>query len=154
MNIVEVRGSDIPKIFREEKEYCLREPELIDMGSDFRINLYWKDAATDLNGVIDPKASGTNGTKVGTNGTGTEHKTDVNDKAIMQVIQDNPKITQKDIRKNWDSLENNKVHHERTSKSRETAARENQQKRLVGSHRPEGVKQHGRNEYQTDHRPA
>lgn len=99
MNIVEVRGSDIPKIFREEKEYCLREPELIDMGSDFRINLYWKDAATDLNGVIDPKASGTNGTKVGTNGTGTEHKTDVNDKAIMQVIQDNPKITQKDIRK-------------------------------------------------------
>ncbi len=97
MNIVEAWGSGIPKMFREAKEYGLREPELIDMGSDFRINLYRKDAATDQNGVIDPKVSGTNGTKVGTNGTDTEHKPDVNDKAIMQVIQDNQKITQKDI---------------------------------------------------------
>ena len=97
MNIVEAWGSGIPKMFREAKEYGLREPELIDMGSDFRINLYRKDAAIDQNGVIDPKASGTIGTKVGTNGTGTEHKPDVNDKAIVQAIQDNPKITQKDI---------------------------------------------------------
>ena len=100
MNIVEAWGSGIPKMFREAKEYGLREPELIDMGSDFRINLYRKDAATDQNGVIDSKVRDTNdtiGTKVGTNGTGTEHKSDVNNKAIMQVIQDNPKITQKDI---------------------------------------------------------
>ena len=39
MNIVEAWGSGIPKMFREAKEYGLREPELIDMGSDFRINL-------------------------------------------------------------------------------------------------------------------
>ncbi len=100
MNIVEAWGSGIPKMFREAKEYGPREPELIDMGSDFRINLYRKDAATDQNGVIDSKVRDTNdtiGTKVGTNGTGTEHKSDVNNKAIMQVIQDNPKITQKDI---------------------------------------------------------
>ena len=97
MNIVEAWGSGIPKMFREAKEYGLREPELIDMGSDFRINLYRKKAAIDQNGVIDPKASGTIGTKVGTNGTGTEHKPDVNNKAIVQAIQDNPKITQKDI---------------------------------------------------------
>ena len=97
MNIVEAWGSGIPKMFREAKEYGLHEPELIDMGSDFRINLYRKDAATDQNGVIDPKASGTDGTKTGTNGTGSEHKPDGNDKAIMQAIQENPKITQKDI---------------------------------------------------------
>ena len=47
MNIVEAWGSGIPKMFREAKEYGLREPELIDMGSDFQINLYRKDAATD-----------------------------------------------------------------------------------------------------------
>ena len=67
MNIVEAWGSGIPKMFREAKEYGLREPELIDMGSDFRINLYRKDAATDQNGVIDPKerdTDDTNDTKV------------------------------------------------------------------------------------------
>ena len=93
MNIVEAWSSGIPKMFREAKEYGLREPELIDMGSDFRINLYRKDAATGQNGVIDPKEVGTNGTKVGTNGTGSEHKPDVSEKAIMQAIQENPKIT-------------------------------------------------------------
>ena len=70
------------------------------MGSDFRINLYRKDAVTDQNGVIDPKVSGTNGidgTEVGTNGTSSEYKPDVNGKAIMQEIQGNSKITQKDI---------------------------------------------------------
>ena len=34
--------SDIPKIMREMKEYGLREPEFIDMGIGFRINLYRK----------------------------------------------------------------------------------------------------------------
>ena len=100
MNIVEAWGSGIPKMFREAREYGLREPELIDMGSDFRINLYRKDAVTDQNGVIDPKVSGTNGidgTEVGTNGTSSEYKPDVNGKAIMQEIQGNSKITQKDI---------------------------------------------------------
>ena len=70
MNIVEAWGSGIPKMFREAKEYGLREPELIDMGSNFRINLYRKDAAIDQNGVIDPKerdTNDTNDTKVGTN---------------------------------------------------------------------------------------
>lgn len=77
--------------------YGLREPELIDMGSDFRINLYRKDAAIDQYGVIDPKASGTNGTEVGTNGTSSVHRPDGNEKAIIQAIQENPKITQKNI---------------------------------------------------------
>ena len=82
------------------KEYDLREPELIDMDSDFRINPYRKNSAIDQNGVIEPKERDTidtNDTKVDTNGTDTEHKSDVNDNAIMQAIQDKTKITQKDI---------------------------------------------------------
>ena len=101
MNIVEAWGSGIPKMFREAKEYGLREPELIDMGSDFRINLYRKKAATDQNGVIDPKTSGTNGTDVGTNGTGagtvSDHNLDINKKTVLATVQEDPKITQKDI---------------------------------------------------------
>ena len=89
MNIVEAWGSGIPKMFREAKEYGLREPELIDMGSDFRINLYRKDATTDQNGVIDPKERDTNDTKVEPN--------DTNEEAILRILRSNPKATQKDV---------------------------------------------------------
>lgn len=52
---------------------------------------------SDSHGVIDPKVAGTNDTKIGTNDTVSELKLDVNKKAILQVIQDNPKMTQTDI---------------------------------------------------------
>ena len=98
MNIVEAWGSGIPKMFQEAKEYGLREPELIDMGSDFRINLYRKKAITDQNGVVDPRGHDTNDTKVDTNDT----KVDTNDtyeKAILNIIQNDPSVTQKSIGK-------------------------------------------------------
>ncbi|WP_162611056.1 helix-turn-helix transcriptional regulator [Flavonifractor sp. An91] len=63
-----------------------------DMGSDFRINLYRKDAATDQNGVIDPKerdTDDTNDTKVEPN--------DTNEEAILRILRTNPKATQKDV---------------------------------------------------------
>ena len=94
MNIVEAWGSGIPKMFREAKEYGLSEPELIDMGSDFRINLYRKEAAFDQNGVIDPKERATNDTndaKVEPNNT--------NESMILHILQTDPKATQKDIGK-------------------------------------------------------
>ena len=91
MNIVEAWGSGIPKMFREAKEYGLREPELIDMGSDFRINLYRKKAAIDQNGVIDPKERDTNDTKVEPN--------DTNEEAILSIILKNPQATQGAIAK-------------------------------------------------------
>ena len=91
MNIVEAWGSGIPKMFREAKEYGLREPELIDMGSDFRINLYRKKAAIDQNGVIDPKERDTNDTKVEPN--------DTNEEAILSIILKNPQATQGTIAK-------------------------------------------------------
>ncbi|MDO4285097.1 MAG: putative DNA binding domain-containing protein [Eubacteriales bacterium] len=91
MNVIEAWGSGIPKIFREAKEYALREPELIDMGSDFRINLYRKKAITDQNGVIDPKERDTNDTKVEPN--------DTNGEIILNILQSDPQTTQKNIGK-------------------------------------------------------
>ena len=93
MNIVEAWGSGIPKMFREAKEYGLREPELIDMGSDFRINLYRKKAAIDQNGVIDPKERDTNDTKVEPNDTKVEPN-DTNEEAVLSIILKNPEATQ------------------------------------------------------------
>lgn len=55
MNMVEAWGTGIPKIFEEAREYGLREPELEDMGSDFRIHLYRKEPVIDFYGVVDPK---------------------------------------------------------------------------------------------------
>lgn len=49
MNIVETWGSGIPKMYQEAKEYGLPEPELNDLGSDFRVNLYKKIAKKQLN---------------------------------------------------------------------------------------------------------
>lgn len=42
MNMIEEWGSGISKLMREMKEYGLREPEFIDMGIGFRVNLYRK----------------------------------------------------------------------------------------------------------------
>ena len=55
LNLIEGWGSGIPKILREAKEYGLREPELIDMGGAFRINLYRKPFEIDSYGVVDPR---------------------------------------------------------------------------------------------------
>lgn len=56
MNMIEAWGTGIPKIFQEAKDYGLREPELLDIGSDFRINLYRGTPMVDRYGVINPKS--------------------------------------------------------------------------------------------------
>ena len=99
MNMIEAWGTGIPKMFEETKAYGLQEPELQDMGSDFRINLYRKELATDFHGVIDPL--GTNGTKNGTNGTNgtsTVKKWEDEEKGVA-LIRENEKITQKQMSK-------------------------------------------------------
>ena len=94
MNVVEAWGSGIPKMFREAKEYGLREPELIDMGSDFRVNLYRRSAKLDYNGVVDPRVDETNDTKVETNDT----KVETNEEVMLRLIGKNPFITQKELK--------------------------------------------------------
>ena len=76
LTLIEAWGTGIPRIFSEAKALGLPEPELLDRGSDFRINLFRSTVP-----VIDTiEANGTefgtdgtnldaNGTKVGTDGT-------------------------------------------------------------------------------------
>lgn len=40
MRIIEEWGSGIPRMFDEFSKYGLKEPELIDMDGDFRVNFY------------------------------------------------------------------------------------------------------------------
>ncbi|MEG0265959.1 MAG: ATP-binding protein [Erysipelotrichaceae bacterium] len=101
MNVVEAWGSGIPKIFREAKEYGLHEPELIDMGSDFRVNLYRKAADIDSNGVINPKDSATDATNGATNvtngATDATNSLTEDEKKVIKAIQTKSDATQKEM---------------------------------------------------------
>lgn len=123
MNVIEAWGSGIPRMFREAQEYGLREPELIDLGSDFRVNLYRTKTEVDQYGVVETKnktgvnesnadIDGTNGTDFDTNDTNpdtndtnldtnnTKFDTNLNSVDIEQIfrlIQLNSKIRQKEI---------------------------------------------------------
>ena len=127
MNVIEAWGSGIPRMFREAQEYGLKEPELIDLGSDFRVNLYRAKTEVDKYGVIENKNGiGVNETNFDTNDTNldtNETSIDTNDtnlntnetnsdtnntnidtnrnntdtELILHLIQLNPKIRQKEI---------------------------------------------------------
>ena len=116
MNVIEAWGSGIPRMFREAQEYGLREPELIDLGSDFRVNLYRTKTKVDQYGVVETKnktgvnksnadIDGTNGTNFDTNPDTNDTNPDTNDtnlnsvdiEQIFRLIQLNPKIRQKEI---------------------------------------------------------
>ena len=113
MNIIEAWGSGIPKMFRDAASYGLPEPELFDMGSDFRVNLYRKQAVTDYLGVVNPKEASlneTNGTDTVSIATTakTAAKATVKlpialtptEKKIISNIQENPYITQEELGEN------------------------------------------------------
>ena len=120
MNMVETWGTGIPKIFEEAKHYGLREPELLDMGSDFRVNLYRKELATDVYGIMEPKfiaksgelytvdkenmsklsIFGTNGTKIGTSDikrNDTSNNTRMEMEKLISIIREDGRITQKQM---------------------------------------------------------
>ena len=121
MNMVEAWGTGIPKMFDETKAYGLREPELLDMGSDFRINLYRKELQVDSYGVVEPQLVtkvneagvpygtkvGTDGTKVGTDGTkvGTDdtktstvsNGTLTDELKLISAIREDGTLTQKQM---------------------------------------------------------
>ena len=50
MHIIEKWGTGIPRILKEAAEYGLKEPELKDFGTSFRINIFRKPFETDLLG--------------------------------------------------------------------------------------------------------
>lgn len=81
MKIIEKWGTGIPRILRECKEYGLKKPELIDFDGDFRVNMYRREE----------KSKTTQTT------TQTTIKLTKNDHEILQVIQNNPALSQKEI---------------------------------------------------------
>ncbi len=124
LHIIEGWGSGIPRILQEAEEYHLKEPELIDLGDSFRINLFRRDFETDSNGIVDPKKNTTqtanrtanqtnqtaNRTPRGTNQTNQTNRTGQGneenrkssqyqlkdrDRAILHWIKNNPSGTQK-----------------------------------------------------------
>ena len=54
MHIIEKWGTGIPRVFKEAADYGLRESELKDFGTSFRINLFRKPFETDTFGVVYP----------------------------------------------------------------------------------------------------
>ena len=106
MNVIEAWGSGIPHMFREAQEYGLKEPELIDLGSDFRVNLYRAKTEVDKYGVLENKNrigvnetnSDTNDTNLETNETNIDtNRNNTDTELILYLIQLNPKIKQKEI---------------------------------------------------------
>ena len=85
MKIIEKWGTGIPRILRECKEYGLKKTELIDFDGDFRVNMYRREE----------KSKTTQTTTQIT--TQTTIKLTKNDHEILQVIQNNPALSQKEI---------------------------------------------------------
>lgn len=81
MKIIEKWGTGIPRILRECKEYGLKKPELIDFDGDFRVNMYRREEKSKTTQTI----------------TQTTIKLTKNDHEILQVIQNNPALSQKEI---------------------------------------------------------
>lgn len=84
MKIIEQWGSGIPRIFEEFREYGLKEPELIDLDGDFRVNFYR---------IV---SGATQTTQSSTQTTQSMQLTDL-DKAVIEIIIKNPAITQSGI---------------------------------------------------------
>ena len=89
MKIIEKWGTGIPRILRECKEYGLKKPELIDFDGDFRVNMYRREEKT--------KTTQTTTQTTTQITTQTTIKLTKNDHEILQVIQNNPSLSQKEI---------------------------------------------------------
>ena len=105
MKIIEEWGSGIPRMIEEFEEYGLREPELIDLDGDFRVNFYRSNYESKICvGQVDraiPKSETLNETLSETlNETLNETlklSFSEREKNVLDVIIKNPSITQLQI---------------------------------------------------------
>ena len=97
MKIIEKWGTGIPRILRECKEYGLKKPELIDFDGDFRVNMYRREEKSKTTQTT-PQTTTQTTTQITTQiTTQTTIKLTKNDHEILQVIQNNPALSQKEI---------------------------------------------------------
>lgn len=91
MKIIEQWGSGIPRLYQEFKERGLKEPELIDMDGDFRVNLFRYIDNKTL--VSDQTGDQTDQTKENS----SMKNLDQYELSILTLIKQNPEITQKNL---------------------------------------------------------
>ena len=92
MNLIEKWGSGFPRIFRDCRDYGLKEPEIIDFDGDLRVNLYRiTDQTSDQTKKTDqtPKTDQT--------GTNMPVKLNEKEKVILSYLQKKPDGTQHEI---------------------------------------------------------
>ena len=100
VNIIEKWGSGIPRIMNEIREYGLQEPEFIIFENDFRVNIYRKNYNTTQS------TQGSTQNRINTTqDISKKEKLDVKnltetDKTIINVIINNPEMSQKQIADN------------------------------------------------------
>lgn len=90
MKIIESWGTGIKRMFSSCKEYGIREPELLEIGDSFRVNLY-RPSYNEVH-QSSPKSSPKSSLK---NLNATQQK-------IASMILVNPKVTQVDMAENLD----------------------------------------------------
>jgi len=96
MKIIEQWGSGIPRMFDEFKEYGLREPELIDLDGDFRVNFYRNMESHSLAEATQTTQSTTQTTQSTTQTTQSIQLT-AQDKQVLRIISVQPTITQPNL---------------------------------------------------------
>lgn len=93
MKIIESWGTGIKRMFSSCREYGIREPELLEIGDSFRVNLYRPSYGET------PKSSSKSSLKSSSKGSPKSSSKDLNStqQKIVELIQENPKITQAEM---------------------------------------------------------
>ena len=85
----------------EAEAYGLPEPELIDLNSDFRVNLYRKKMSYDRHGVVDPRfvaeKKAVYATDCATNATDCETKLKDTEQKLLAALREKNTLTQKEL---------------------------------------------------------
>ena len=90
MRIIESWGTGIKRMFSSCREYGIRDPELLEIGDSFRVNLY-RPSYSGNDAQSSPKSSSKSSPKSSPNGlNATQQK-------IMQMIRKNSRITQAEM---------------------------------------------------------
>lgn len=101
MKIIEKWGSGIPRVMKECRDYGLPDPQFIDFDGDFRVNMFringdknFSDDTIGTNHDYIGTINDTNNTNYDTFQPPSKSTLKVH---ILQLMRNNPKITQKEI---------------------------------------------------------
>lgn len=93
VKLIERWGTGIPNIFKEAKDYGLKEPKIENIGTQFRFTLYRREFDVDASGVIDPSTRGTNDINDANRDTNNEANDAKFDAKMIRIIDGEPRIS-------------------------------------------------------------